>query len=265
MRNIPALFAIASLCVVSAAAGAQSSANFLENCQRGRGDNARVCETRNVAVGSVRALAVDGRENGGITVHAWDQPNIQVVAMIQAQAETEAVAQAIAHAITVSSSGGQVHAEGPQTERRQSWSVSYEVWAPRTTNLGLTARNGGIAVDGIESSMNLETVNGGLDLRDISGDVHGVTQNGGISADLGGDRWRGNGLDLKTSNGGVQLRVPSNYSAALETGTVNGELDIRIPITVQGMLTRQISTQLGSGGATIRAMTTNGGVSIRPR
>jgi len=265
MRTIPALLTAACLCIIGATAGAQSSSNFIENCQRNRSDNARVCETRNVAVGSVRALAVDGRENGGITVHAWDKPDVQVVAMIQAQAETDADAQAIAHAITVSSTGGQVHAEGPETQRRQSWSVSYEVWAPRMTNLGLTARNGGISVDGIEASMNLQTVNGGLDLRDVSGDVHGVTENGGISADLGGDRWRGNGLDLKTSNGGVQLRVPSNYSAALETGTVNGELDIRIPITVQGMLTRQISTQLGSGGATIRAMTTNGGVSIRPR
>jgi hypothetical protein len=265
MRIIAALLPVASLCIVGAIAGAQSSANFLDNCQRNHGDNAHFCETRNVTVGAVRALAVDGRENGGISVHAWDKPNIQVVAMIQAQAETDADAQAIARAITVSSNGGEVHANGPQTERRQSWSVSYEVWAPRATNLGLTAHNGGISVDGMEASMNLQTVNGGLDLHDISGDVHGVTQNGGISADLGGDRWRGNGLDLKTSNGGVQLRVPSTYSAMLETGTVNGELDIRIPITVAGMLTRQISTQLGSGGPTVRAVTTNGGVSIRPR
>jgi DUF4097 and DUF4098 domain-containing protein YvlB len=213
----------------------------------------------------VRTLNVDGRQNGGITVHAWDKNEIQIVAMVQAQAETEADAQAIARQITISSSNGQVQAQGPETERRQSWSVSYEVWAPRATELGLTAHNGGISVDGIEARMNLQTTNGGLDLRDVAGDVHGVTTNGGITADLGGDRWRGNGLDLRTSNGGVELRIPTNYSATLETGTVNGDLDIRIPMTVQGLLGRQISTQLGGGGAIVRAMTTNGGVSIRPR
>jgi DUF4097 and DUF4098 domain-containing protein YvlB len=266
MRIIPSIHALPIAGFFAfATATAQSSANFVDNCQRNRSDNARVCETRNVAVAAGRALNIDGRENGGITVHAWDKSDIQVVAMVQVQAETDADAQAIARQITISSSNGELHAAGPQTERRQSWSVSYEVWAPRATELGLTARNGGISVDGIEAKMNLQTVNGGLDLRDISGDVHGVTVNGGITADLGGDRWRGSGLDLRTSNGGVELRVPNNYSATLETGTVNGELDIRIPLTMQGLLARQISTQLGGGGATVRAMTTNGGVSIRPR
>jgi DUF4097 and DUF4098 domain-containing protein YvlB len=262
---VPTLLPLAVLVGGVASAAAQSSANFVDNCQRNRSDNVRVCETRNVAVPSVRSLNVDGRQNGGITVHAWDKNDIQVVAMVQAQAETEGEAQTIARQITISSANGQVQAEGPDTERRQSWSVSYEVWAPRATELTLTAHNGGISVDGIEARMNLQTTNGGLDLRDVSGDVHGVTTNGGITADLGGDRWRGNGLDLRTSNGGVELRIPSNYSAMLETGTVHGDLDIRIPITVPGLLGRQISTQLGAGGPVVRAMTTNGGVSIRPR
>jgi DUF4097 and DUF4098 domain-containing protein YvlB len=268
MRIIPAiqkLLPIASLCTAATTAFAQSSANFVDNCRRNRSDDARVCETRNLAVTASGSLAVDGQQNGGITVHAWDRADIQVVAMVQAQAETEAEAQAIARQITIASSNGTIRATGPDADRRQSWSVSYEVWAPRATNLGLTAHNGGISVDGIEANMNLQTVNGGLDLRDVSGEVHGITTNGGITADLGGDRWRGSGLDLRTSNGGVQLRIPTNYSATLETGTVNGDLDIRIPITVQGLLTRQISTQLGAGGATVRATTTNGGVSIRPR
>jgi DUF4097 and DUF4098 domain-containing protein YvlB len=268
MRIIPAietLVPVASLCLIAATAAAQSSANFVDNCQRSRSDYARVCETRDVPLAAVRTLAVDGRENGGITVHAWDKNQIQIVAMVQVQAETDADAQAIARQITVSSTNGEVHAVGPQTERRQSWSVSYEVWAPRATELGLTAHNGGISVDGIEARMNLQTTNGGLDLRDVSGDVHGVTTNGGITADLGGDRWRGEGLDLRTSNGGVRIRIPNNYSATLETGTVNGDLDIGVPMTIAGLVTKQISTQLGSGGPTVRAMTTNGGVSIRPR
>ena len=36
-------------------------------------------------------------------------------------------------------------------------------------------------------------------------------------------------------------------------------------MTVQGAFGRSFTTQLGSGGATIRAVTTNGGVSIRRR
>jgi DUF4097 and DUF4098 domain-containing protein YvlB len=117
----------------------------------------------------------------------------------------------------------------------------------------------------MESRMSLETVNGGLSVRDIGGDVRGTTVNGGITAELSGDRWSGNGLDLRTSNGGVHLSIPSSYSAQLETGTVNGGLDIGFPVTVQGSFGRSFTTQLGGGGPTIRAVTTNGGVTIRRR
>jgi DUF4097 and DUF4098 domain-containing protein YvlB len=213
-----------------------------------------------------KGVVVDGREHGGITVHAWDKNEIQVLAMVQARGETESEAQAIAKQITISAANGTVRADGPSTrERNHSWSVSFEVWAPRQTELGLTASNGGISVDAISARMTLETVNGGLTVTDVEGDVRGSTVNGGITAELNGDRWRGNGLDLRTSNGGVQLYIPNGYSAQLETGTVNGGLDIAFPMTVQGTLGRSFTTQLGNGGATIRAVTTNGGVSIRRR
>jgi len=248
---------------------AQSSPSerFLDNCRRNRSDYEQFCETRNVAVSAVRSLGVDGRENGGITVHAWDKAEIQVVAMVQAHAESANEAQNIARQIAISSSNGNIRADGPRTngQRNESWAVSFEIWAPRQTELALTASNGGISVDGINARMSLETVNGGLTVTDVDGDVRGSTVNGGITAELSGDRWHGSGLDLRTSNGGVHLSVPSNYSALLETGTVNGGLDVGFPVTVQGSFGRTFTTQLGNGGATIRAVTTNGGVSIRRR
>ena len=216
----------------------------------------------------MRSLTVDGRENGGITVHAWDKNEIQVVAMVQAHAETASEAQShrAGRSSSATSNGSEIRANGPSTRRRdESWSVSFEIWAPRQTDLALTASNGGISVDGMNSRMSLETVNGGLNLTDVEGDVRGSTVNGGITAELSGDRWHGSGLDLRTSNGGVHLYIPPTYSAILETGTVNGGMDVGFPMTVQGSFGRSFTTQLGAGGATIRAVTTNGGVSIRRR
>jgi DUF4097 and DUF4098 domain-containing protein YvlB len=258
--------ALAFTAASSVAAQSNPSARFLDNCQRNRSNNERFCDTRDFAMPAARTLTVDGRDNGGITVHAWDKNEIQVVAMIQAQAESEADARAIAKQVVITSNNGDVRADGPRTRgRNESWSVSYEVWAPRRTELALTASNGGISVDGMDSRMSLETVNGGLSVKDVDGDVRGVTVNGGVTAELSGDRWRGSGLDLRTSNGGVHLYIPSGYSAQLETGTVNGGMDIGFPMTVQGSFGKSLTTQLGGGGATIRAVTTNGGVSIRRR
>ena len=70
---------------------------------------------------------------------------------------------------------------------------------------------------------------------------------------------------MSTTNGGVELAIPSNYNARLETGTVNGGMDIGFPITIQGHLNRRLTTQLGSGGPLVRVTTTNGGVTLRRR
>jgi DUF4097 and DUF4098 domain-containing protein YvlB len=258
----------ALLLVVAAtplAAQTDRASRFMENCRRDRSDNEQFCETRNFTLAATKTISVDGRENGGVTVHGWDERGVRVLAMIQTQAETEAEASALAKQISIATSNAEVRAEGPSMGRRESWSVSYEVWVPRTTDLSIMARNGGISVDGIASRMELETVNGGLHLTDVEGDVRGTTVNGGVTAELSGDHWTGSGLDLRTSNGGVHLTIPSNYSARLETSTVNGGMDIGFPITVQGSLSHRLATQLGRGGATIRAVTTNGGISIRQR
>jgi len=81
-------------------------------------------------------------------------------------------------------------------------------------------------------------------------------------AELTGDTWEGTGLDLETTNGAVRLRVPEDYSARLETGTVNGGIDIDFPVTVTGRIGREFSTTLGGGGPLVRAETTNGQVRI---
>jgi DUF4097 and DUF4098 domain-containing protein YvlB len=77
--------------------------------------------------------------------------------------------------------------------------------------------------------------------------------------------WAGDGLDVKTTNGGVNLDVPENYNAHLETGTVNGGLRIDFPVTIEGRIDKRLSVDLGHGGRTIRVVTTNGGVVIRKR
>ena len=108
-------------------------------------------------------------------------------------------------------------------------------------------------------------LNGGVHLTDVAGDVQGSTTNGGLHIELTGSSWDGEGLDVETTNGGVTIRVPEDYSARLETGTVNGGIDLDFPVTVQGRIGRRLTTTLGDGGPTIRAFTTNGGVRVTRR
>jgi hypothetical protein len=229
---------------------------------RDRDRDESYCEVREYTLGPRQRLAVNGHANGGISVDAWDRNEIQVRVIIHTRARSESDARDLAHEIEVDTSGT-LRADGPSGRWRSSWSASFEITVPRRTDLDLDAMNGGISVAGVEGRLDLRTQNGGIDLDGVAGDVRGRTQNGGIDVRLTGSKWNGQGLDLQTSNGGVEMRVPDGYSARLETGTVNGGMDIDFPITVSGRLTRRIEAVIGSGGPTVRAVTTNGSVSLR--
>lgn len=221
------------------------------------------CEIREQTMASSGLVNVDGRENGGVSIKGWSRPEVLVRAQIQTSAETEAEAQALAAQVQVSSAAGRISANGPEHSRRQNWSVSYEVFVPHQSSLELTTHNGGVHVQDVRGQMEFSAVNGGVSLKRVAGRVHGQTVNGGLHIELTGSQWEGEGLDVKTSNGGVDMAIPPNYSARLETSTVNGGFRLDYPVNVQGEIGRELTATLGTGGATIRAVTTNGGVSIK--
>jgi hypothetical protein len=232
-----------------------------DNGNRGRPQNCVVKEQTIPATGGT--ITVDGKKNGGVSVKGWDKGEIFVRAKIQTWGDTEAEAQALTGQIRVETGGGRIQAEGPSTSGEQGWSVSFEVFVPHNANLSLKTHNGGVSIADVRGQIEFEALNGGVSLRRLAGSVNGHTVNGGLSIELMGDRWDGDGLNVKTTNGGVSMTIPENYSARLETSTVNGGMKINYPITVQGKIEREISTDIGSGGTTIRATTTNGGVTIK--
>ena len=226
-----------------------------------RGPNAHVCEVRELTVPAGGTLSVNAGPNGSIRVTGESRRDVQVRATVHAWGYDEAEAERIASAINVRSDGT-LRADGPEQRGRTGWSVDYEVLAPRDIDLTLETRNGSIAVARVRGDLAFEAENGSLNLDGVAGNVRGRTTNGGVEAELTGATWEGGGLDLKTTNGGVRLRVPEDYSARLETGTVNGGIDIDFPVTVSGRIGREFSTTLGKGGPLVRAQTTNGQVRI---
>jgi hypothetical protein len=247
----------------------ESDAEWLEKCreQGSRDDRGRACEVRSVPVRlSGRSIAIDGQQNGGIRVFGWDRDQVEVTARMQANDRTDAEARELLSRIRIVADERGVRAEGPSNDRDYGgWSVSYYVNVPRRFDLDLEAHNGGLSVAGVSGTLALETHNGSVALVDVGGSVRAQTHNGSLNVQLTGTQWDGTGLDAETRNGSVRLAVPAQYAAQLETGTVNGSIRTDIPVTVSGRISRRLSIPLGGGGRTIRAVTTNGSVSITRR
>lgn len=228
---------------------------------------ARYCEVRDVVLQAAGAVQVDARPNGGVDVRGWDRNEIRVQARVVATADSQEEAKALASQVRIETAGT-VRAVGPEPgSRDQGWWVSFRLDVPRSTDLRLQADNGGISVKDVAGTSEFNTVNGGLHLERLGGHVRGRSVNGGVHLELTGTEWEGEGLDVRTTNGGVHLTIPAGYNARLEMGTVNGGVHSDLPVTgrkrhVPGA---RIETDLGRGGNLVHVETTNGGLHVNQR
>jgi hypothetical protein len=223
------------------------------------GNRSGFCEMREQTVPATGRMTIDGKQNGGVSVKGWDRTEVLVRSQVRAQSDNDADSKATVSQVIVHALGGTVSADGPSGK---SWSVSYEVFVPRQSDLTLTAHNGGIHIEGIRGNIDFSTINGGVHLAQLAGQVKGSTQNGGVHMELSGNRWDGQGVDVRTQNGGVHVNVPATYSAHFETSTVNGSLHSDFNELVRDRKQRDISADIGGGGPPVKISTTNGGVHI---
>jgi DUF4097 and DUF4098 domain-containing protein YvlB len=209
---------------------------------------------------------VEPGKNGGGEIIGWNRDSIAVTARIQVNARTDDDADAIARDIKIETSAGVIRATGGgSSSRNQNWSVYFIVMVPKRTDLTLATENGPLSVSDVAGRMDLQTQNGPLSLSGVGGDVHASAENGPLMVELLGSKWDGVGLDARTQNGPADLRIPDNYNAKIEFGTVNGPMDVGFPmtVTISGRVKDRISTTLGSGGPPIRVVTTNGPMTVR--
>jgi hypothetical protein len=90
---------------------------------------------------------------------------------------------------------------------------------------------------------------------------HMSTNGGRLEVGLDGE-----GLDVESENGSVDVRVPADFAAHVDARSETGSIAIDFPVTVQGRLDpHRITTDIGGGGPTIRISSEHGSVSIRRR
>ena len=223
-------------------------------------------DLREFTVPAGGVLEVDGRQNGGISVVGENRSDVLIKACVRSWANSEAEAITSLNNTRIETSGV---IRGENADVDAKFSISYKILVPEQQDLKLNAKNGGISIKSVDGNLRFETINGGLSLKNISGDVKGSTTNGGVSVRLAGNSFSGNGLDVRTTNGGVKLILPKNFAADVETGTVNGgfrsefsELQYKADSKNRWSRPKRVKASLNGGGTKIRVMTTNGGVKI---
>lgn len=273
MPNIYRIFicrTIIALCMISAASFTLAQNNERKSeCNPVRWNNFKgsaVCEGRERILSSqAEKLSVDGHQNGSIVVKGWGRKETFIRAQVRVWSQTKSQEETriFASKIKVDTSDESIHAVPPSSDNNFLWSVDYEISLPFDSNLSLKTFNGAIQIADVRGQIKFDSLNGAISLSGLAGEVRGQTVNGALNVKLSGERWEGAGLDTQTINGRVFIEVPENYSARLETSTKLGGLNVNFPLDSGNDIRKELAINFGRGGATVRAVTVNGDVSVK--
>lgn len=166
--------------------------------------------------------------------------------------------------------------------RSKAWNatVSFEVLMPASVALAATTHNGALNVSGLASDVELSTHNGAVVVEGHAGArLKAKSYNGGLTvsstaADLDAETYNGAihctasnrvapRVRLVSHNGGIDLDLADDASAALTCSTSNGSVRCDLPVTTDAASRTSISGKLGDGEGRVRTETHNGSIRVR--
>lgn len=266
---------VLALALVTTAAYAQptSIARVLDNdpwCEevyrQARSNQAITCEVREAVV-QTDALDVNAHVNGAVKIKRWDRNDVLVRSRVSSSARGQSVADQLVDATAVETQNGVIRTRTPEARNAQV-TVSFEIFAPRDTDVRVEVMNGPLSVHGLAGTISAVAMNGPVSLADVAGTIEVVATNGPVSVELSESWRRGAGLDIRATNGPISMTVPEGFSADLTARTTNGR------ITTSGLeldrLRRQrgrwtgdsLEGTLGQGGPPVSLIATNGPVRV---
>lgn len=208
-----------------------------------------------------KKLSIDGGQNGGIRIVGWQRNEIFIRACVQAFGIDSAEARAKTETVVIETKDDFIRAVSSLIDN--SFGANFDIRVPVNTDLTIKANNGGVNISNVRGALEFDLNNGGAILSKIAGSVRGKTINGSLTFKLSGERWEGSGIDANTTNGDILISLPENYSAVLETGTRRGKFYTNLPVEKGRANNYELNLNLGTGGAKIKALTTNGQVTIK--
>jgi len=150
--------------------------------------------------------------------------------------------------------------------------IHCKLFVPKAkTDMMISILKGDLVISDINGWIEATLAEGSLDSRRMQGYFSFLTKLGDIEVEMSGKRWDGHGFTAATEVGAATIRLPIQYSAALQLATSDGELEIQYPeqevegekvplLAVTKKTGRSVSASVGDGGAPVRIHTGKGNV-----
>ncbi|MBU0641051.1 MAG: DUF4097 domain-containing protein [Planctomycetes bacterium] len=133
-------------------------------------------------------------------------------------------------------------------------------------NVTLTTSNGKIRASGIDGTCRLETSNGAVQAEGVHGSLDVHTSNGRIGVNVTPPA--DGSVVLRSSNGSINVQLPADFAADVDIATSNGRVNLNsggAAVSAEEKRKHSLRAKLNGGGGTVKAVTSNGSVTIECR
>jgi DUF4097 and DUF4098 domain-containing protein YvlB len=215
--------------------------------------------------------------NGRVTVQAWDQSRVRVVAVKRVETSRDELQRAMNDLrveLQPRDGGLAITTRYPREHDGPSsifdWilgddidaQVTYDITVPRTMNVRVENTNGGIRVSEVAGKHELDTTNGKIEVMRCAGSLDASTTNGSIHAELVSVA-KDQPMRFETTNGRIEVTVPADFRAEIDASTTNGSIDTDLPVATRRISSNSLRGTINGGGTSLRMRTTNGGIALR--
>ena len=156
--------------------------------------------------------------------------------------------------------------------------LKYEIKVPAQFNVDVSTSGGDIKLGGVNGTAKLHTSGGDIWAERVEGNLDVSTSGGDISLICGGteivahtsggdidlDYFGPNvGIDLSTSGGDIEVKLPSDFDASMELSTSGGDVSCNLTINNATKLSgHKIVADLNNGGMDFSAHTSGGDIDV---
>ncbi|MEK6281836.1 MAG: hypothetical protein AABN95_15895 [Acidobacteriota bacterium] len=230
-------------------------------------------------------LTIVGAPAGSITIEAWSNPEVDIVAEVQLKADTEldldrlaAVNNLVldddANHIRIMTTG--THDKSFMTKIKKfpknllglPWKIDYRIRVPVATDVDISAGRGPITLTGIEGHIQLSAAESDTNLNLSGGTVNATIAMGKLNLIVPVKSWRRGGVDIRMAAGDVTVELPPGFAGDLDAEILRsgqiidsyGSLEVR---EKPGITPRMMKARAGAGGTWFRFTVGDGTINIK--
>lgn len=241
-------------------------------------------ESRSFGYGGTVTLI--GAPQGSITIEGWSRNEVDVSAVIELHADTEADLDLLAAVNTFVLDEDPIHLnvlstgthdkafmraaakKFPKTLLGLPWKIDYRIHVPLATDLEINAGRGPISIAGVEGDLRLSATESEVNLKLAGGNLSATIAAGKLNLNIPVRSWHGLGAEVRLAVGEVTMEIPPGFNGdlngqILRSGRIVDSYGGLEPREKPGITPQVMKARAGAGGAFFQLTVGDGAIYIK--